>query len=172
MKITSKLFIDRTGLRLGKLTVIKPVGKGPKGNIIWLCNCDCGKKIETYKLTKVKSCRCLSGEKLVSWAEKNGHPSFKHGQAGINRTATYRSWASMLVRCRNKSNWNYKYYGGRGITVCKKWLKFENFYHDMGDRPKKTTLDRINPDGNYEKENCRWADSITQRNNRSDEKQK
>ena len=75
-------------------------------------------------------------------------------------TPTYHSWHGMLDRCRNPNHIKYKHYGGRGITVCDLWLKFENFFADMGEKPKGLTLDRKDNDGNYELNNCRW---ITQK---------
>lgn len=85
----------------------------------------------------------------------------------MTNSKEYRVWASMLQRCRNKRNVRYANYGGRGITICKRWESFINFYKDMGPRPNKDlSLDRINNDGNYEKNNCRWATRTEQQRNR------
>lgn len=89
--------------------------------------------------------------------------STTHGLAG---SPTYRSWAHMLGRCRNPTDAKYANYGGRGITVCERWLRFENFLADMGERPAGLTLDRIDNDGNYEPGNCRWATMKEQQNNK------
>lgn len=78
----------------------------------------------------------------------------------------YMCWCDMMTRCTNPNADKYRFYGGRGIQICSRWLKFEHFYEDMGDPPENMTLDRINPDGNYEKSNCRWADQRTQTINR------
>ena len=88
-------------------------------------------------------------------AEKKGN--YRHGMYG---TPTYKSWAEMKSRC-DHSKGCYK-----DISYCERWSSFENFFDDMGERPKKTSLDRINPYGNYEPNNCRWADIMTQENNR------
>lgn len=81
---------------------------------------------------------------------------------------TKNTWGSMKDRCRDEWRKEYKYYGGRGISYDPRWEQFENFLEDMGLRPENTTLDRIDTNGNYERENCRWADKITQSYNKSD----
>lgn len=78
------------------------------------------------------------------------------------RTPTYNSWAAMLTRVRNTKREDWRLYGGRGIGVCRRWLKFNNFLVDMGDRPNGTSLDRINSNGNYTPKNCRWATPLEQ----------
>lgn len=90
--------------------------------------------------------------------------NYYHGQS---YTKTYRSWDAMVGRCYNKTDKKYKNYGGRGIVTCDEWLKFEGFYKDMGDRPKGLTLDRIDSNKNYSKENCRWSTQKVQQNNRT-----
>jgi hypothetical protein len=81
-------------------------------------------------------------------------------------TTEYRTWASMLDRCENERNEHYADYGGRGISVCERWHDFANFFADMGHKPEGLTLDRIENNKSYEKNNCRWADWFTQANNR------
>lgn len=80
-------------------------------------------------------------------------------------TGVYQTWFSMMARCYKKENDNYKYYGGSGIFVCKKWHGFLNFYKDMGHRPNETSLDRINTNLGYYKKNCRWATKKQQMQN-------
>lgn len=89
----------------------------------------------------------------------------KHGESWPH-TKEYEIWASMLKRCRNKNNAAYPRYGGRGIRVCERWLKYENFLADMGRCPEGYTLERINNDGNYELANCRWDTRAAQAQNR------
>lgn len=84
---------------------------------------------------------------------------------GMTKTATYSSWVAMISRCKYPTNDRYKNYGGRGISVCEEWKDFNNFLKDMGVRPKGKTLDRIDVNGNYNKENCRWSSSHTQYRN-------
>jgi hypothetical protein len=84
----------------------------------------------------------------------------------MHASTEYVIWASMLQRCENPKSTNYRLYGGRGIKVCRRWHKFENFYADMGSRPRGLTIDRKDNDGNYTKANCRWATRKDQAQNR------
>lgn len=90
-----------------------------------------------------------------------------HNRKGLE-SPTHTSWAAMLKRCRNPNHTSYKDYGGRGITVCERWLTFENFLADMGERRAGTTLDRKKSDGHYEPDNCRWATKSDQQKNKRD----
>lgn len=155
---------DLRNMKFGRLTAIKPTNKRHNKYVIWECKCDCGNIIEVQSsyLSKEKrgrkSCGCL-----MSDAKK------VHGHTSSNgyRSKTYRSWDGMKQRCLNPNNPKYDLYGGRGITVCERWLNsFENFLEDMGERPNETSIDRINNDGNYEPLNCKWSTIEEQNNNR------
>lgn len=96
-----------------------------------------------------------------------GKRSFKHGAKTRTFTSPeYNSWSNMKRRCLNPNHPRWKDWGGRGITVCERWLNFSNFLEDMGPKPQGTTLNRIDNEGNYEPENCEWADAVKQNMNK------
>lgn len=145
--------LDLAGKQFGKLTVIERIENRGK-HAQWLCKCECGNdyRVITGSLTSgnTKSCGCLTVA--------------THGMA---RSRAYKIWRGMRERCFNKNFHHFKDYGGRGITVCEKWLTFDGFWEDMKHGyMDDLTLDRKNVNGNYEPSNCRWATMEEQQNNK------
>lgn len=150
------------GQRYGNHIVIRRDHKDERGRWWFLCRCDCGKEYlsRAGHATEANGCGC-----------KVGKSNIKHGKT---HSRLYRVWGGMKTRCFNKNNREYKDYGGRGITMCEEWLNdfqaFSNWSYANGydeNTPyQKCTLDRIDVDGNYEPSNCRWADNVTQNNNK------
>jgi hypothetical protein len=155
--------IDITGYTYGRLIVLN---RGPNKNkrTSWKCVCSCGTIITVLGLDlksgSTKSCGCFRKETTSSTGKKNT----VHGKS---KSVEFKTWDSMLQRCLNSNYHGYKYYGGRGITVCERWKNsFQNFLEDMGEKPKGLSLDRINNNGNYEPNNCKWATHSEQMSNR------
>lgn len=151
--------LNLVGQKFGRLTILKRNFLDKHRDSHWLCQCDCGNQTTVRGMNLIRnhtvSCGCFQ-------KEQTGKAQFKHGM--IN-TAAYESWAHMLQRCSNKNNKDYKNYGGRGIRVCKKWFKFENFFADMGERPEGLTLERIRNNDDYKPSNCCWTTRTMQNNN-------
>lgn len=148
-------FLNLAGQKFGRLTVINLAEKGPRA--WWHCKCDCGtEKIVSAVLLRSggsKSCGCLK-------KETDGKHRIKHGHAptvGKAQSPTYATWRGMKLRCLNPNHSGYKDYGARGITICERWMDFENFLEDMGVRPENQELERKDTNGNYCKENCVWT---------------
>lgn len=161
--------IDLTGQKFGRLTVVKKLGHY-KGNALWLCECECGnKKIvrsDALRSNRIRSCGCLKKEQ-----NKINLNQTKHNK---ENTRLYSVWVNIKTRCYNKNNKTYKYYGQRGISLCKEWKEdFMSFYnwafangYDENAKRGVCTIDRIDVNGNYEPKNCRWISIQEQQKNK------
>lgn len=132
---------------------------------VCVCVCDCGDTVYVVPTQLIhnwtRSCGCLQKEKASHSAKqtKTTH--------GMTNSITYRSWQAMRTRVTNNKRLDHKHYGGRGIKICERWNSFENFLSDIGERPSiQLSIDRINPEGDYEPANCRWATRKEQANNK------
>jgi len=164
----SKIKVE-IGDTFDRLTVVEYMGtkirSGNKHIKLWKCSCSCSNNtiiVETSSLISgnTKSCGCLSREVIIK----------RNTTHNMSRSVEYIAWAGMKARCYNTKEESYKDYGGRGIKVCDRWLEsFENFYEDMGPKPEPKNLysiDRINVNGNYKPNNCKWATKFEQSINR------
>lgn len=151
--------------KYGKWTILKYCGQHEQKHIqIYLVRCDCGTKryLDRNTLVAGKSKQCLSCAGKSTF-EKTGPHNKKHL---LSNTRTYQRWAGMRERVRGYTERDRRVYKDRNITVCERWNKFENFLVDMGECPDNMQLDRIDNDGNYEPDNCRWVSKHENANNR------
>lgn len=153
----------KPGEKYGYLSIVKEAERyvSPAGHEKRrvVCECECGSTaivhLQSLRTGNTVSCGCYGRDRKVTH--------------GLSATPTWQSWRSMCKRCLDPNNSDYHNYGGRGITVCQQWMQsFEAFLEDMGYRPDNCSLDRVDNDGNYEPNNCRWATRSEQQRNRSD----
>lgn len=152
--------IDETGNRYGRLVVLYRT-QSNSNNTKWMCKCDCGNSVEVFinslRTGRTRSCKCLLSEKAKERATK-----YK-----VHDKRIYQTWYHMIHRCENPNNVQYKNYGGRGIKVCEEWHDYDKFakWAINNGYNEQLTIDRINCNGNYEPQNCRWATMKQQLNN-------
>lgn len=150
--------IEMVGKKFNKLLVLRDSGlRGARNRIKYVCLCDCGNESIVFgdplRRGHTKSCGC---DKSIIMT--------KHGKHG---SGAYKTWDKMIQRCTNPKNHAYKHYGEKGVFVCKEWMEFKSFYADMGDRPNGMTIDRLNHEDGYYKENCVWTTQESQTQNTS-----
>lgn len=154
--------LELSGHKYGRLLVIRPIGRNKHLQIIWECLCECGNLTKTLA-TKLKSgravsCGCINKERLIKM----------HTTHNLSKSPLYKKWKIIRNRCNNPKHEHYKYYGGKGIKMCDRWNDFNNFYDDMFPTYKKgLTIERINPNGGYQPDNCKWDTVKNQARNKT-----
>jgi len=158
--------LDLIGRRFAKLVVLKEHPERRNGHVQWECICDCGTK------SIVQGVHLVSGHTQTCGCSRMKHLQTVNVTHGMSKTGLYHIWSSMKSRCYYKKNASFYRYGRRGISVCREWEKFENFYEwaiNNGYKPG-LSIDRIDNNGNYEPSNCKWSTIIEQANNMSNNK--
>ena len=166
--------LDMTGQRFGRLVVLERAENGHRGKVYWQCRCDCGKETSVrgdhLRYGFVRSCGCYNSEVTTS----------SHTTHGSYHSRLYKVYRTMLARCNNPKNTNYRNYGGRGISVCEEWRSdfsafrdwaIANGYDEMAEFGV-CTIDRIDVNGNYEPNNCRWVSMAEQSKNKRQRRRK
>lgn len=145
---------DIQGQVFGRLTVIQQAGRDKHRRLLWECRCSCGRNVavlsQSLRQGRTRSCGCLKKEVDARRCIVHGHA--RRGK----QSSIYHAWANMLDRTTNPNCPVFKYYGGAGVKVCRRWRTFANFYHDMGKKPAGAVLGRKGDVGNYEPRNVEW----------------
>lgn len=149
------------GQKIEMLTALEILPRNSKGKVYVVCLCDCGNVVNK------RVCGFISGSRKSCGCLRDATAAKLNKTHALSKSKVYKVYNNMVNRCNNENTEGYEHYGGRGITVCDRWLEpspqgFLNFLEDMGDCPTGMSLDRVDVDKGYSKENCRWADATTQ----------